>query len=732
MTSRSLCFKLMREDLKRRVWTIALTILSFLFTLLVPAALKSGSYLDEMAHGNLEAYQKIRLMERMTEVVGMNGVVVTMLLVLSVVWALSGFRYLHNSRQVDFYHSIPVKRHQLFLAQYFNGLLVPAVFYLIAQGASVALILRTGIGAEILGSTPWRMFLVNMVYYGLMYTTTVIAMMMTGNLVVALLGTSVFCGYGPAVIMLIIGYQEEWFHTIYRTEEQGRAFLRAINYSSPFANYMLALGDFSSNTLGARRILEAVAATTALGVLAYGLYQLRPSEAAGRAMAFKRTRTPIKLLIALPVAVVFSIFFYELRSTLAWGIFGAVCGSVLTCCLMEIIYHFDFRKLFANWIHMAGCCLASVLLLLAGMYDWYGYDSYIPKATDVKSAAVVIGYTDSWITYGKPETYIDSQGMENYKWGYEGVWDYQFKHMELTDLYPVMELAKKGVEEDQARRAEKDFRWGYGRERYIIGFRLNNGKTIYRQYYLPLDEGTLEARAMIHDSREYKKGVYPLLEQMPADTASVYFQQYNQQYALDLDQDEKTHLLAVYQKELEELTMARREEELPVGSIQFRTAEHDHAITQNQNNSNSTADIEGRCYYPVYPSFTRTLEIIEKAGVSIKPLNSDDIVSIDVQYYWVVDDVEKSREDKEGELISYRSAEEIEALLPALVYRDYLNFNEYYEIAPAGNVDVMVSFAVPRVNSYGSRSSFNFQIDLNRLSDEDIERFEFYGEKSYD
>ena len=118
--------------------------------------------------------------------------------------------------------------------------------------------------------------------------------------------------------------------------------------------------------------------------------------------------------------------------------------------------------------------------------------------------------------------------------------------------------------------------------------------------------------------------------------------------------------------------------------------------------------------------------------MSIKPLNSDDIVSIDVQYYWVGDDVEKSREDKEGELISYRSAEEIEALLPALVYRDYLNFNEYYEIAPAGNVDVMVSFAVPRVNSYGSRSSFNFQIDLNRLSDEDIERFEFYGEKSYD
>ena len=724
MTSRSLCFKLMKEDLKRRVWTVALTILSFIFTLLVPVALKSSAYLDRIGDINLEEYEKTRLINSMVEIVGINGAVITVLLVLSVVWAVSGFRYLHNSRQVDFYHSIPVKRHQLFLAAYLNGILAPMALYLIAQGIATVLILRTGIETALIGSLPWKMFLINMVYYSMMYTTTVIAMMMTGNIVIALLGTSVFCGYGPAVTMLTMGYQSEWFHTFYLTETQSAAWLRAVNYSSPFANYILALGDLDANTLGMKRIFGAAAVTAALAVLAYALYRIRPSEAAGKAMAFKKTQSPIKLLIALPVAVVFSIFFYELRSTLAWGIFGAVCGSVLTCCLMEIIYHFDFRRLFANWIQMAGCCIVSVLLLLAGMYDWYGYDSYIPKAANVKSAAVIMGFAEDWVTYGEPVSYKDYRGRESYTWRYGNDSDYQFKHMELTDLYPVMELARKGVEADHEGRSNKaDSRSFYG-ERYTIKFELNNGKAIYRQYNIPsLDEEVMAAREMIHDSKEYKKGTYPLLSQLAADTSSVYFQQYNQMTPLSLNQDEKAHLLAAYQKELEEMTMARRREELPIGTIQFRTAKQDYAITYNEEYDYSASEISERCYYPVYPSFIRTIEAVEKAGASLTSLDSDMISSISIQYYWTGDREINEKVEWEDNIVVYDSKEDIKTLIPALVFNDYANFNEYCEIIPAENAEITVNFTEPRINSYGSRRNLNYRVDLRKLSKEDMARF---------
>ena len=46
MTSRNLCFKLMKEDLKRRTWTLAITILGLLFSILVPVALKCSEYAE--------------------------------------------------------------------------------------------------------------------------------------------------------------------------------------------------------------------------------------------------------------------------------------------------------------------------------------------------------------------------------------------------------------------------------------------------------------------------------------------------------------------------------------------------------------------------------------------------------------------------------------------------------------------------------------------------------------
>ncbi len=46
MTSKNLCFKLMREDIKRRGWTIALTVLGLLFTTVIPTAIKCGELTD--------------------------------------------------------------------------------------------------------------------------------------------------------------------------------------------------------------------------------------------------------------------------------------------------------------------------------------------------------------------------------------------------------------------------------------------------------------------------------------------------------------------------------------------------------------------------------------------------------------------------------------------------------------------------------------------------------------
>lgn len=730
MTSRNLCFKLMKEDLKRRVWTIAMTILGLLFTILIPTAVTCSEYMENV--GNWNDGTRRRMAGNIVGVIGINGLAVFLLLVVGVLWAVSGFHYLHNSKKVDFYHSIPVKRHVLFLADYLNGILVPAVIYLAVLAPSVALAYRAGLGSEMIGMIPWQAYALNMVYYSLLYTTAVIAMMMTGNIVIALLGTGVFWVYGPAVAALVRAYYEVWFHTFYETDAQLERFYQIVRYSSPFANYMYAIEDFNTKAFHLGTIAGVVAVTAALALLGYALYRIRPSETAGKAMAFKKTEMPIKVLLVIPLALAFGIFFYSLRRTVVWLIFGTVCGTLLVHCVIEIIYHFDFRKLLSHKIHLAGCMAAAVLLSLAGFYDWYGYDSWLPDGGKLSSAAVILGYQDDWVTYGKPEA-PGTGGASGYYWEYESTEDYVFENMEYSDVYTIMELAKKGVQADKMSRAD-DWAADSNRQwaRYTVLFQMKGGKKAARAYSIPVDAELDEIHRTIHDSQEYKMGTYPILKQTASDTVQVNFQQYNKVQPVELSHEEMAHLLNVYQTELEELTLDTRERELPVATIQFQTKEMKDACDYNLLLKENYYGIENRCYYPIYPSFTRTLEILEKAGVSTRSLDADTISQIDIYYYMVYD----GEDDAEGSLraqvlyedvsIEYKEKEDIEILAPALCYQDYYDMNSYYKLKMVNSVNVSGTMVNLPENPAVRNTALNFYLDANRLSEEAMKRYGFY------
>ena len=52
MTSKNLSFKLMAEDLKRRVWAIALTVLALIFAQIFPIAVKCSEYAEQAGKWN--------------------------------------------------------------------------------------------------------------------------------------------------------------------------------------------------------------------------------------------------------------------------------------------------------------------------------------------------------------------------------------------------------------------------------------------------------------------------------------------------------------------------------------------------------------------------------------------------------------------------------------------------------------------------------------------------------
>jgi len=726
MTSRSLYFKLMLEDLKRRVWTIALTLLAMMFSILVPVAIKCSEYSDMIDSWN--ASQIKRMTNNIVELLGVNGFAIFFLIVAAVLWAVSGFQYLHNSKKVDFYHSIPVKRHVLFITRYINGILVPAIAYLAFLVPAVILAYNTGLDGKAIGMIPWQVFGINMVYYSLLYTVTVIAMMLTGNMVVALLGTGVFCGYVPAVTWLVRCYYSLWFHTYYETEESLQGFYRVIKYSSPVSNYMYAITDYLDENPVFGMVAGAAAVTVVLAMAAYLIYRIRSSEAAGKAMAFMKTRMPIKVLIVIPVALASGMIFFELRDTMTWLLFGTVCGVLIVHCTMEIIYHFDFRKLFSNKLHLAGCMVVSVVLALAGYNDWYGYDSWLPDSDKIQDSVVVLGYQDDWVTYGKPSKPNENSGY--IYWEYENSTDYRLEQMHLTDIYSVMELAKRGVEAGHQLKAGENSKDGW--QRFIVRYRMTDGKVETRRYSIPMDEGMWEIVDAVHDNVEYKLGSYPIMTQTAADTAGVYFQQYNQVTQVELNHEELAHFLNVYQKEWENLTMNTRRQELPIATIQFRTNEMQAAIDHNKQLERYSSDVSNRCYYPIYPSFARTLEILEEKGIRPTSLGADTLASVNIYHhdqYWAKDaGVELN--GFEGINKTYTSEEDLNALGQAMIYQDYHNMNSFYAIDLVDNVDVSASFRWESVNSETNEMIaemdmryYGFYLDANALSEEQMEKY---------
>ncbi len=744
MTSKSLCFRLMREDLKRRVWTIALTFLGFIFTILVPTAIKCSEFMEESAAWNYSVRQ--RMAANVVELLGANGMAVCVLLAAGVLWAVSGFHYLHNSKKVDFYHSIPVKRRTLFLSVYLDGILVPGLIYLLMQVLSTALAVHAKVGINHIGMIPVQFYVLNMVYYSMLYTTAVLAMMMTGNVVIALLGDLVFWAYGPAVAALRYLYYQ-WFHTFYETEEGLLNFSRMVRYSSPFADYMYALQILAEGEWRVVDLIGAAAVTAALAVLAFSLYKIRPSEAARKAMAFPKTEMPIKVLLTIPTALAFGMFFQAIRDKAFWLVFGTVFGALLIHCMMEIIYHFDFRKLFHNRVHLGLCMAVAVLLSLAGYYDWYGYDSWLPDPAKVSDAAVIMGYQDNWVTYGGPRkdtvTDLDTgEERDYYSWMYGSGDQYAFEHMKVKDIYSVMEAAKKGVRACEVKRknaydsvAFEAEEW----ERWVICFRMNNGKVVYRTYSIPMDEEMTVIRDTIHDSVEYKQGLYPILTQTASDTVKASFQQYDKQQPLDLDYEQLTRLLNVYQKEFEGLTMDTRRKELPMGTIQFMTREHYEACSQEKDKR--YYGMWNRCYYPVYPSFTRTLELLKEAGATWTEIREDTVSSIAIYYdnidYGALQSVPaQEMEEVVGKELVYEESEDIKELVPALAFQDYFNYNSFYEADMVNYLNVAVTLteedgengageAGYRGEDVTRDGSLRFCLDKSKLSEEEMKKYHF-------
>ena len=626
MTSRSLFFKYMKENTKQRIWNLALVLLLCFFAFPVTTALwSSTAFRPENLNSSLPAdlartqaqRDFTRDMLRMYSMKG--GALAFMLTIAAVVLAASGFAYLHSKKKTDFYHSLPIRREMLYAVTCLNGFLYMAVAYLGFLTIAAVMIRVKGVpfdwGSLYLASVE------HLCFFALVYMTAILSMLLTGNLVVGLLGTGVLFSWGPVICMTISAYFSEYFTTFSGDD----SFLLALSErTSPVAWYVKAC----MSSQPGRMALWAMLAAAVLFLLGMLLYRRRPSEAAGHAMAFPITEPIIRFLIAVPSSLLLGAMFHSMMYEDGWTVFGLVCGLLLVSCIIEIIYHFDFKSLFAHKRQLLVSAVFVGVVFAIFRFDLFGYDRYLPATEKLASGGIYCDLLD-------PDATSQYHSTVEYTEGWYGVTFDAMPSSTLADEMQISDdqglellhtIAAQGVHD--AAQARDRFLRGGGRSYDVeegdeafrnvtIAWHLRNGRTVYRSYRVNVS-GVRAALEAVYNLDAYKTAMYPVLSLTADDVAGINYKEEDECSHVKLaGADVKAALLAAYQEELKALTSETRAREMPIAEIQFKTNENQALIQKLRDEGGNYTLFNHYYYYPIYPSFTKTIALLRACGVEV-------------------------------------------------------------------------------------------------------------------
>ena len=654
MTSKNLFFRLVKEDLKRKIWAISLSFLLFFFWMPVAAAMKISSLKQNLerwiAEGLLfgegitaQMRYETRLMDLVPEILGFENPLVAMTIgMAAIVLALTGFMYLHSRKQMDFYHSIPVRREIIFAVKYLDGFLIVVSTYLINVIFALGIFAANGVGLSTTAAPAFLSMFVHMTGFLLIYALMSVAVVLTGNFFISILGGIVLFSYVPAFLMLVDSLMYLFFATVNTRELPLGEWMV---HGSPIAYYSSLISEGYSLDPGkygdvAGRAAVALIVVLLMTAVALVLYKLRPSESAGKAMAFKHSKAPIKILLVVPVTIFAALLFWNVYYSLPWAAFGFLLGLVLSHGIIEIIYNFEFRKLFANPAQMGICAVLSLAVIGFFRYDVIGYDRYLPQKEDFQSASIYAYGIKDWSWYGLPR-----KSDDGYSWNYMDGADYTAGNMKVTDYELVQAVAAAGIENARVSREDQILnRWTGAKETESgywtsleVGYHLKNGKKIYRTYNVNM-AAMRETFEALYATPEYKEGVYPVLSYSIDNLAGIYEARDSGIKKITRDRETMQEILLAYKEELTALTLEERSRETPVTSLRFLTLAEDDYLQYisasrhpNYDGYFFLDDMNQVNFLPVYPSFTKTIKLLEENGSGLaKAVFAEDVESITI------------------------------------------------------------------------------------------------------
>ena len=164
-------WQLMGETLRHQLWAVALFVLALFFALPVPILKYVQDALEARRQGR-ESYQ----LEAMGSLLGLENIFVGMIVAGgAILLAAVVFRFMHSRQQVDFYHSLPVRRGALFAARYLAGFALFAAAYLANLAIASAIVACSGFAPVLADAQIPSAIASHMVFFLLIYSICVLA-----------------------------------------------------------------------------------------------------------------------------------------------------------------------------------------------------------------------------------------------------------------------------------------------------------------------------------------------------------------------------------------------------------------------------------------------------------------------------------------------------------------------------------------------------------------------------
>ena len=245
MISKSSFWASMRENLKRRGWTVLLCMLVMFLVLPVSQAMAvsvnrqkveaGGSY--SMAGSNGREW----VAETFMNAISFDIRLVAVFAAFAVLFAIQGFSWLYSRKKTDMYMSVPVSSGKRYFTIYLNGIGIFAGCYF----CTLLMVLAVGAALGVLSGKTILValgaFLCNMIFFAAVYNLSVIAVMMTGNVLVTLLACGSFFMYEYMLRFLLDGMRSAFFRTYCSFAD-----VMDKSWTSPILTY--SLGQFSANS----------------------------------------------------------------------------------------------------------------------------------------------------------------------------------------------------------------------------------------------------------------------------------------------------------------------------------------------------------------------------------------------------------------------------------------------------------------------------------------------------